>query len=105
MLKIRVFAITNIEGTVGVCNLISKFCFRQFQSNRVVTFDYITFVQIHATDNDAGKFAQIGYKITSVTNGAFSHFRYDAENGVLMAVGQLTPGERYQVFFFLYFVF
>ncbi|CAJ0929158.1 unnamed protein product, partial [Mesorhabditis belari] len=54
-------------------------------------------IKILATDIDAGKFGDVTYKITQVTNNADSNFRYDSETNMLMADGQLIPGERYQV--------
>ena len=50
-----------------------------------------------ATDIDAGKFGQIRYNITQVTNGAYKKFIYDSNTNELKAIGPLNPGERYQV--------
>lgn len=53
--------------------------------------------KVLATDLDSGDLGQIAYKIAQVTNGAEGQFRYDEASNTLYAVGDLTPGERYQV--------
>ncbi|CAB3409271.1 unnamed protein product [Caenorhabditis bovis] len=54
-------------------------------------------VKVVASDADSGAFGAVTYTIAQVTNGAESHFRYDADTNMLVAVGDLVPGERYQV--------
>lgn len=50
-----------------------------------------------ATDKDTGRFAEIEYKIVSVTEDAFAHFRYDSNSKKLIAMGALQPNVTYQV--------
>ncbi|CAI2350542.1 unnamed protein product [Caenorhabditis sp. 36 PRJEB53466] len=54
-------------------------------------------VKVVATDVDSGAFGQVTYSIAQVTNGAEDKFRYEAATNMLLAVGDLVPGERYQV--------
>uniref|UniRef100_A0A0R3RTT8 Cadherin-related tumor suppressor n=1 Tax=Elaeophora elaphi TaxID=1147741 RepID=A0A0R3RTT8_9BILA len=54
-------------------------------------------IQIHATDNDAGKNAKINYHLVSVSDGAYNNFRYDNDAHQLNAVGNLKAGKRYEV--------
>ncbi|KHJ79273.1 cadherin domain protein [Oesophagostomum dentatum] len=50
-----------------------------------------------ATDADSGSYGEITYNILQVTNGGIEKFRYDDATNTLYAIGDLTPGERYQV--------
>ncbi|KAL3982486.1 Cadherin domain family protein [Acanthocheilonema viteae] len=54
-------------------------------------------IQIHATDNDVGKNAQISYHLVSVSGGAHNNFWYDSNAHQLNVVGNLKAGERYEV--------
>ncbi|PAV82367.1 hypothetical protein WR25_07065 isoform B [Diploscapter pachys] len=54
-------------------------------------------VKIAATDFDSGAYGQIEYEIAQVTNNAQDKFSYDKETNMLMATGDLVPGDRYQV--------
>ncbi|VDK67732.1 unnamed protein product, partial [Onchocerca ochengi] len=54
-------------------------------------------IKVHATDNDAGKNAQITYHLVSVSDGAYNNFWYDSNAHQLNAVGNLKAGEQYEV--------
>ncbi|VDN57472.1 unnamed protein product [Dracunculus medinensis] len=54
-------------------------------------------VEVIATDKDTGRFAEIEYKIVSVTEDAFAHFRYDSNSKKLIAMGALQPNVTYQI--------
>lgn len=57
--------------------------------------------KIQAKDLDAGKYGRINYRITDVSNGGASLFRYDDATNELRAIGALTPGQHYRVCFLL----
>ncbi|MCP9265674.1 Cadherin domain protein [Dirofilaria immitis] len=54
-------------------------------------------IKVHATDNDAGKNAEISYHLISVSNEAYNNFWYDSEAHQLNAIGNLKAGEQYEV--------
>ncbi|VDN24530.1 unnamed protein product [Cylicostephanus goldi] len=54
-------------------------------------------VKVVASDPDSGSYGEIQYRIIQITNGGEGKFRYDASTNMLNAVGDLTPGERYQI--------
>ncbi|CAJ0601422.1 unnamed protein product [Cylicocyclus nassatus] len=54
-------------------------------------------VKVVANDPDSGSYGEIQYRIIQITNGGEGKFRYDEATNMLNAVGDLTPGERYQI--------
>ncbi|CCD67648.1 Cadherin domain-containing protein [Caenorhabditis elegans] len=68
-----------------------------YMANTTASGDERDVVKVVATDVDSGAFGQVTYTIAQVTNGGEDKFRYETATNMLVATGNLVPGERYQV--------
>lgn len=50
-----------------------------------------------ATDADRGKYGEIFYRLVSVTNHGEPLFRYNRDNGYIVAIAPLPAGEQFQI--------